>query len=194
MIGWLRSLLSSAKPGPHAPFTPPAWQPPEPTEAESAIVIAFLKAPDRKARRDRVVRAVETRLDALLVPLGFQREEKEWLKTVPKGKVVVQIKRFREGVDATLVVGFRPKPWFRPKNVNASLLTMQLQNFVQMSEKTFVRRSIIDYAFADHDPAVLDFPLAVLRDRALPWVMDLSGGRYPDWKPYRDRPLQSDQT
>ena len=193
MIRWLRSLLSSAKPGPSAPAARPDWQPPEPTEAENAIVIAFLKRPDRKARREQVLRALEIRLDALLVPLGFQREEGEWLKTVPKGMVVVQIKRFREGVDATLVVGFRPKPWARPREVSADRLTTQLPNFVQTAERTFVQRGHITYAFADHDPAVLDFPLAVLRDRALPWAMELSSGRYPDWKPYRDRPLRSAQ-
>ena len=40
-----------------------------------------------------------------------------------------------------------------------------------------------------HDPAVLDFPLAVLRDRALPWMLDHADGSYPDWKTYRDRPF-----
>ena len=194
MIRWLRSHFPSAKPGPEAPFIPPAWQPPEATEAERAIVIAFQKASDRKARRDCVIRALESGLDTLLLPLGFQREEREWLKTVPKGRVVVQIKRFREGVDATLVVGFLPKPWARPREVSVDQLTMQLPNFVQMGERTFVRHGRIDYAIADHDLSVLEFPLSVLRDRALPWAMDLSGGRYPDWKPYRDRPLQSDQT
>ena len=193
MIRWLRSLFSPPKPASTELPPIPDWHAPEPTEAEMAIMIAFAKLPNRKVRREAVVRALRGRLDAMLTPLGFQRTEQDWLKSVPKGEILVQIKRFREGVNATLVVGFLPKPWFKPKGVSAFQLTTQLQNFVQTSERTFVRNGSIDYAFANHDLAVLDFPLAVLRDRALPWATELSGGRYSEVKPYRERPLQSDQ-
>ena len=194
MIGWLKSLLSPSKPARTALLPQSDWRPPEPTEAEMAIIVAFAKRPDRKARREAVVRALRGRLDAMLTPLGFQRQDQDWRKPVPKGEILVQIQRFRGGVNATLVVGFLPKPGFKPKEVSAFQLTTQLPNFVQMSERTFVRTGSIDYAFADHDLAALDFPLAVLRDRALPWATDLSGGRYSEVKPYRERPLLSDQT
>lgn len=158
-----------------------------------AIMIAFAGHPDRKARREAVVRALRGRLDAMLTPLGYQRRDQDWRKPVPKGELLVQIQRFQGGVNATLVVGFLPKPGFKPKDVAAYRLTTQLPNFVQTSERTFVRTGNIEYAFVDHDPAALDFPLAVLRDRALPWATDLSSGLYSDVKPYRERPLQSDQ-
>jgi hypothetical protein len=191
VIGWLKSLLTQPKPAKTTLVPPPDWRPPEPTEAEMAINVAFARHPDRKARREAVVRALGGRLDAMLTPLGFQRRDQDWLKPVPKGEVLVKIQRFRGGVNATLVVGFLPKPGFKPKEVATFQLTTQLPNFVQISERTFVRTGNIDYAFADHDPAVLDFPLAVLRDRALPWATDLSGGRYSDVKPYRERALLS---
>ena len=194
MIGWLKSLLSPPKLARTVLLPLSDWRPPEPTEAEMAIIVAFARQPDRKARREAVHRALRGRLDALLTPLGFQRQDQDWRKPVPKGEILVQVQRFRGGVNATLVVGFLPKPGFKPKEVSAFQLTTQLPNFVQMSERTFVRTGSIDYAFADHDLAALDFPLAVLRDRALPWATDLSGGRYSEVKPYRERPLLSDQT
>lgn len=193
MIDWLKSRLLPPKPA-QTPLRPlPDWHPPEPTEAEMAIMIAFAGHPDRKARREAVVRVLRDRLDVMLTPLGFQRRDQDWLKSVPKGEVLVQIQRFRGGVNATLVVGFLPKPGFKPKDVAADRLTTQLPNFVQMSERTFVRNGTITYAFADDDLAALDFPLAVLRDRALPWATDLSRGRYSQVDAYRERPLLSDQ-
>ena len=156
-------------------------------------MIAFLKRPDRKPRREAVIGALNDRLDRLLLPQGFVRDGKGWMREMPAGRSMVSVKRFRGGVDATLEIEFRPKPGTKPARVYAGLLNTQLGNFVQMSERTFVRNGSIDYAFADHDLTVLDFPLAVLRDRALPWVLDHGTGQYPDKQAYRERPLQAGQ-
>lgn len=192
MIGWLRSLLARPKAPVEAmakPDAPVHWTAPEPTEAEMAVVIAFQKSPDRSSRRGAVIRLLEKRLDDMVGASGFRRDGADWVRDLPAGMARVSIQRFRQGVNATLVVAFEPKPGKRPPTVSADSLSKQLPNFVQMAERTFVRTGSIDYAFADHDPAVLDFPLAVLRDRALPWALDHAEGAYPDWKVYRDGPL-----
>jgi hypothetical protein len=192
MIRWLRDLIARPK-APVAPtvetVAPPRWTPPEPTEAEMAVFIGFQKNPDRSSRRGAVIRVLEKRLDDLLGANGFRREGADWVRELPSGRARVSIQRFRQGVNATLVSAFEPKPGKRPPTITADSLSKQLPNFVQMAERTFVNTGSIDYAFADHDPAVLDFPLAVLRDRALPWMLDHADGSYPDWKTYRDRPF-----
>ena len=187
MIRWLLSLFSKPEPPPTAPV-PVDWQPPHPTDDEQAIVLAFLKAADRKARRDQVMRVLTGRLDGLLLPSGFVREQKRWVRDLRAGRAVVAIKRFSGGYDATLEIEFVPKR--KPAHIYAGLLTTQLPNFVQMAERTFARNGSIIYAFVDHDPTALDFPLAVLRDRALPWLLDHGAGQYPDKTAYRERPLQ----
>ncbi|WP_149587260.1 hypothetical protein [Tabrizicola flagellatus] len=165
----------------------PGWQLPEPTEAEKAVVLAFLNRPDRKTRREAVIRALRDRLDRLMLPMGFVRDGADWERDLPAGQARVAIQRFSGGVNATLVVAFVPKR--RPAHVHADRLWTQLPNFVLTGEHRFARDGTIHYALADHDAATMDFPLAVLRDRALPWLLAHGQGDFPDLQDFRKRPL-----
>lgn len=186
MLRWLRQILSSPK---RPPAPPPSPRPP-PTDEDVAILHRFLALPDRPRRREAVVRRLEAQLQAMLGPMGYVRHGQTWALDLPNGRAVVQIKRFSGGLNATLEVGFQPAPGTTRVGARLDHVQTQLPNFVQTGEGGHFNPGLIYYAQVDHDPAVLDFPLAVLRDRALPWAVDHGQGN-PDWKTYRDRPLRS---
>ena len=190
MLRWLRQIMSPPGRPSQRPQAPPPSPRPPATDEEIAILHRFLALPDAARQREAVVKRLEARLDALLGPMGYVRDGKAWVLGLPNGRAVVQIKRFSGGLSATLEVGFQPARRWTRVGANPDRLQQQLPNFVQTVEGGHFNPGLIHYAQVDHDPAVLDFPLAVLRDRALPWAVDHSRGD-SDWKSYRDRPLRS---
>ncbi|MEZ5798912.1 MAG: hypothetical protein R3D63_16435 [Paracoccaceae bacterium] len=196
MLSLLRRFLGlGPTPGPAS--TPPGAAPPgldlrgdplpPPSPADLAAFTAFQAAPDQGDRRDAAFAATRARIDRLLAPAGFVRRGEVWSLSTEFGQAQVALRRLRGGTEAEISLAFLPREGHRPRNRPAETAPLSLPHFYRASEGRQFHDGRIFYAIVDHDPSALDRPMAVLRDRALPWLMGHADGHFPDWHMFLSR-------
>jgi hypothetical protein len=162
----------------------------QPTDEEVEILHRYWAKPDQKARREAIIRRLKARLQEMLGPMGFVLQSGTWVREGPAGRAIVRVRGFRAGQSATLEISFVPLPGTKPILIYEPSLHRQLGNFVVYGEGSHYNEGTFYYAIVDNDPSELEFTLAVLKERALPWVLDHATGDYPDVRAYLSRPLR----
>lgn len=104
---------------------------------------------------------------------------------MPFGVARVVMRKSSGGYKAMIDLAFLPRDGHRPKDRPMSALSVELPNFYRPDEGSHVLHGDLPYDVIDHDPDLIDPTLAVLRDRALPWLLGHADGSFPDWRMFR---------
>jgi hypothetical protein len=159
-----------------------------PTDAKPQVqrMVDFAKLPDMAKRRDKAVKAFADRMDDLLKPAGFLRNKTVWKRALGEGEAQVSLHRDRHGFICTIDLRYSgPRRLIRAEGPGEAMLGVFYAKGVE-SETDGNSVGWVDYPAIDQNPACLDLPLRILRDRALPWLMAHEDGHWPKTESYRD--------
>ncbi|MFD1880204.1 hypothetical protein [Paracoccus pacificus] len=136
-------------------------------ETRAAQLLRAAEDPDFPQKRDRIVRLIGDRIEAILAPAGFTRKGNLWKRRGWWFNLSIELQRSRLGHDAwvnlaatpRLAIGTGRRPvaqrlgWFYPSGYPAT------------------EPGRMTYQVLIENPAELDEPMQVLREKALPWLL-----------------------
>jgi hypothetical protein len=170
---WLRSRAPTPTADPSAvPLQSPLDTTPDP----NARIHIAAHDPDFPAKREAAVTAICAAIDLVAVPAGYTRTGTTWARQSLRGKTAVHLQRSRYGFDATVILRFLPADGVDlDGTVWAADDDIALSRFYPAAPDP----AVIFYLDVHDDVTSLEFPMRILRDRALPWL-DAHHAWFPD--------------
>ncbi len=167
---WLRSLFPGPENTPsHAEPQPGAQlDDPDPTAPDNGVRMHLAAHdPEFPGKREQAFATVNAAIDKVAQAHGFTKKPMSWAKTGPLGTVSIHLQRSRYGFDCTINLGFQPLddtalgPWAQDDFIPLGRFYPARQN---------ADTETIAYLDVHETVESLDQPMAVLSQKALPWL------------------------
>jgi Domain of unknown function (DUF4304) len=129
------------------------------------------------AKREAAVEAICAAIDGVVTPFGYARKGDTWSRNSTAGRSAVNLQRSRYGWECYVNLRFLTPDGAKPDHgVWRQDDDVRIALFYLPDEGQGPEPGVIFYLDAHDDPACLDEPMQVLRDRALPWLDAHHGG------------------
>ena len=149
------------------------------TDTSTRIHIAA-SDPTFPAKREAAVALICAAITTIATPFGYTQTGTNWARSTHAGRSVINLQRSRYGWDCCINLRFLAPDGTYP--ANSAWLTdddIRIDRFYLPTEGHSTDKGVLIYLDVQADPASLDQPMQILRDRALPWL-DAHHGGPPD--------------
>jgi hypothetical protein len=127
--------------------------------------------PEFPAKREAAYALIVAAIARVVEPLGYTLRGSTWSRETAAGKTAVNLQRSRYGFDVCLVLRFLgPDGMVPDAGIWAQEDDASLAHFYHPDEAAQTTPGVIAYLDVIENPASLDLPMAILADRALPWL------------------------
>lgn len=147
---------------------------------DSARIHIAASDPAFPAKREAAFATICAAITVVVAPLGYVQIGTNWARRTDAGRSVINLHRGRFGWDCHINLRFLTPDgncpaiggWTQDEDI-------RIDRFYLPNEGQGREAGTLTYLDVQDDPASLDLPMKVLRDRALPWL-DAHHGGLPD--------------
>jgi mannose-6-phosphate isomerase-like protein (cupin superfamily) len=122
-------------------------------------------------KREAAVMVICDAISAVAVPFGYTQKGMTWARETPRGKTAIHLQRSRYGFDAVINLRFLTPDGDLPDGaVWQDGDDIRIDRFSLPDEGRGPQNGALSYMDVHDNPACLDGPMDILRNRALPWL------------------------
>jgi Domain of unknown function (DUF4304) len=140
----------------------------------SSEYIRYMRHPDLKTIRKRVVKTLVADLEATLEPLGYERKGTEWRKASKFGRSILQLQKSRYGFCLYINVGRLPRFVLLPRTSMSGtpdgFVLTRFQSFCPELSQIDHENDSLHYVKLHEDAAFRDAVVTIVRSRLVPWI------------------------